>query len=129
MADKCGRTFFIRAQHRLDAAGLLEIGGGKMKKKVETRKAKTAREEEQPETVFVVLWWHFQKPYVAVVPTYDEAKWIADTRNGVIVEVLGRGVAVKSVVDFYRRDEAGNPMPAEMRPYESPNPNALVRAQ
>jgi hypothetical protein len=113
----------------MDAAGLLEIGGGKMKKKVETRKAKTAREEEQPETVFVVLWWHFQKPYVAVVPTYDEAKWIADTRNGVIVEVLGRGVAVKSVVDFYRRDEAGNPMPAEMRPYESPNPNALVRAQ
>jgi len=100
-----------------------------MTKKAGTGKAKTVKEEEPPETIYVVLWWHFQKPYVAVAPTYDEAKWIADTRNGVIVEILGRNIAVKSVVDFYRRDEAGNPMPAEMRPYESPYPNALVRAQ
>ena len=100
-----------------------------MKKKTGTSKAKTAKREEPPETIYVILWWHFQKPYVAVVPTYDEAKWIADTRNGVIIEILGRSLAVKSVVDFYRRDEAGNPMPAEMRPYESPYPNTLVRAQ
>jgi len=100
-----------------------------MKKKAGTSKPKAAKAEEPPETIYVVLWWHFQKPYVAVVPTYDEAKWIADTRNGVIVEIIGKSMAVKSVVDFYRRDDAGNPMPAEMRPYESPYPNALVRAQ
>jgi len=99
-----------------------------MKRKSRTSKAKVAKGQPQ-QTIYVVLWWHFQKPYVAVVPTYDEAKWIADTRNGVIIEIAGKEIAVKSVVDFYRRDEAGNPMPAEMRPYESPYPNALVRAQ
>jgi len=98
------------------------------KKKTATKKGRPQRPKEpDPQTAYVILWWHFQKPYVAVVPTFDEAKWIADTRNGVVVELIGRDVAVKSVVDFYRRDEAGNPMPAEMRPYESPYPNALVR--
>jgi len=100
-----------------------------MKKKVGATRQTSQKEDDIPQTVYVVLWWHFQKPYVAIVPTYDEAKWIADTRNGVIVEIFGKDVAVKSVVDFYRRDDAGNPMPAEMRPYESPYPNALVRAQ
>ncbi len=101
-----------------------------MNKKGTTKKSRPPRQKEpESQTVFVIIWWHFQKPYVAVVPSYDEAKWIADTRNGVVVELIGRGVAVKSVVDFYRRDEAGNPMPAEMRPYESPYPNALVRVE
>ena len=101
-----------------------------MKKKRLGGKSRTKkRNEPEPQTVYVIIWWHFQKPYVAVVPTHDEAKWIADTRNGVVIELIGRDVAVKSVVDFYRRDEAGNPMPAEMRPYESPYPNALVRVE
>ena len=99
------------------------------KKESKKRNPLNKRKEPEPQIVYVIIWWHFQKPYVAVVPTYDEAKWIADTRNGVVVELVGRDIAVKSVVDFYRRDEAGNPMPAEMRPYESPYPNALVRIE
>jgi len=99
------------------------------KKSTATRHRSSKAQEHEIQTIYAILWWHFQKPYVAVVPTYDEAKWIADTRNGVVVELIGRDIAVKSVVDFYRRDEAGNPMPAEMRPYESPYPNALVRVE
>jgi len=98
-----------------------------MAKKSQKGRSKVPKEVQPSQTIYIVLWWHFQKPYVAVVPTHDEAKWIADTRNGVIVEIMGRDLKVGTVVDFYRRDEAGNPMPAEMRPYESPYPNALVR--
>ncbi len=124
--DKCKATLFTEAPlKRMSDMARRDSG---MKRKSRTSKAKAAKEKPQ-QTIYAVLWWHFQKPYVAVVPTYDEAKWIADTRNGVIIEIIGKGISVKSVVDFYRRDEAGNPMPAEMRPCESPYPNALVRAQ
>jgi len=99
-----------------------------MARKSQKGRNKIPKEVQLSQTIYIILWWHFQKPYVAVVPTHDEAKWIADTRNGVIVEIMGRDIKVGTVVDFYRRDEAGNPMPAEMRPYESPYPNALVRA-
>ena len=98
-----------------------------MTKKMESTKSKRSRKPKSKETLYVILWWHFQKPYAATVPTYDEAKWIADTRNGVVIEVLGKKIKIESIVDFYRRDDEGNPMPAEMRPYESSYPNTLVR--
>ncbi len=98
-----------------------------MARKTGSSKRKPQKERVKSNNLFVVLWWHFQKPYVAVVPTHDEAKWIADTRNGVVVEVIGKNLKIGLVVDYYRRDDAGNPMPAEVRPYESPYPNTLVR--
>lgn len=64
---------------------------------------------------FVVIWWAYQRPYYAVTRDDAEAAWTANLRNGVVVEVEGSSVSVKRVVDHWRRDVAGNPMPAEFR--------------
>lgn len=65
--------------------------------------------------VFVVVWWAYQKPYYAVTRDAGEATWTANLRNGVVLEVEGTGVVVNRVVDHWRRDADGNPMPAESR--------------
>ena len=64
---------------------------------------------------FVVIWWAYQRPYYAVTRDESEAAWTANLRNGVVVEVEGASVSVKRVVDHWRRDEGGNPIPAEIR--------------
>ena len=64
---------------------------------------------------FVVIWWAYQRPYYAITGDESEADWTANLRNGVVVEVEGTGVSVKKVVDHWRRDEIGNPIPAEAR--------------
>ena len=35
------------------------------------------------------------------------------SRNGVVVEITGENIAVGRLSDFWRRDEQGNPLPAE----------------
>lgn len=65
--------------------------------------------------VFVVVWWAYQKPYYAVTKDEAEAAWTANLRNGLVVELEGSAVAVKRVVDHWRRDAEGKPIPAEAR--------------
>jgi len=64
---------------------------------------------------FVVVWWAYQKPYYAVTGDSSEATWTANLRNGVVLEIQGTNVAVARVLDHWRRDADGNPMPAEAR--------------
>ncbi len=65
--------------------------------------------------LFVVVWWAYQKPYYAVTRDAEEAAWTANLRNGLVIEVEGTNAEVKRVTDHWRRDEAGNPIPAEAR--------------
>ena len=65
--------------------------------------------------LFVVVWWAYQKPYYAVTRDAEEAAWTANLRNGLVIEVEGTNAVVKRVTDHWRRDEAGNPIPAEAR--------------
>ena len=64
---------------------------------------------------FVVVWWAYQRPYYAVTRDRAEATWTANLRNGVVLEIQGTNVAVTQVLDHWRRDPDGNPLPAEAR--------------
>jgi len=71
-------------------------------------------ERERPrETTFLVLWWHLQKLYCGLFSTAEEANLQAMSRNGVVVEISGENIAIDRLSDFWRRDEQGNPLPAE----------------
>jgi len=65
--------------------------------------------------LLVVVWWAYQKPYYAVTRDAEEAAWTANLRNGLVLEIEGSNVGIKRVMDHWRRDEAGNPLPAEAR--------------
>jgi len=77
--------------------------------------------------LYVVVWWAYQRPYFAVSRDPAEATWTANLRNGVVVEVEGTGATVKCVVDHWRRDAAGNPIPAELREAAADLAPALAR--
>jgi hypothetical protein len=66
-------------------------------------------------TLYLVLWWMSQVPYVAVFENKIAAEASANVRNALLVTVSGTDLKVDDVLDWYRRDEAGNPMPAEWR--------------
>lgn len=63
---------------------------------------------------FLVVWWAYQRPYYAVTPDEEQAAWTANLRNGLVVEFEGRA-SVAKVVDHWRRDADGNPIPADRR--------------
>lgn len=91
---------------------------------------RTRRPRRKPRT-YVVIWWAYQKPYYTVTKDEAQASWTANLRNGVVLEVEGSGVAVKRVLDHWRRDSEGNPMPAESREPAgdfAPSPARRVRA-
>jgi len=69
-------------------------------------------------TKYVVVWWMAQRPCVAVFDHEVSAEAAANVRNGVVITISGRDLRVDGVVDWYRRDEAGHPMPAEWRDLE-----------
>ncbi len=56
-----------------------------------------------------------QTPYAAVFENEVAAEAAASVRNALMVTIKGRDVVVDRVVDWYRRNEAGEPMPAEWR--------------
>lgn len=56
-----------------------------------------------------------QTPYAAVFENEAAAEAAASVRNALMVTISGRDVSVDRVVDWYRRNEAGEPMPAEWR--------------
>lgn len=74
-----------------------------------------ARKPRPKPRTYVVVWWAYQKPYFAVTKDEGQASWTANLRNGVVIEVEGTAVSVARVVDHWRRDAQGNPMPAESR--------------
>lgn len=68
-----------------------------------------------PATRYLVLWWHLQKMYVGLFDNETEATLHAAARNGVVVELIGSGIALGAIEDYWRRDDQGRPMPGEWR--------------
>ncbi len=76
-----------------------------------TKRARTSPRK----TYYLVLWWMAQVPYAAVFENEVAARAAASVRNALVVTISGRGVTIDRVEDWYRRDDAGQPMPAEWR--------------
>lgn len=78
---------------------------------------------------YLVVWWMQQAPYAARFENRISAEAAAKVRNALMVTVEG-GVA--SVVDWYRRNDAGEPMLAEWRDVvvmpHAPAPGGRVHA-
>ncbi len=66
------------------------------------------------EVRFLVVWWQNQTPYAAIFHDEVSAYAAASVRNALLIEVPGDG-KIERIVDYYRRDEKGNPLPAEWR--------------
>lgn len=66
-------------------------------------------------TWYLILWWMSQTPHAAVFENLVAAEAAARVRNALVVTISGRDVNIDEVLDWYRRDESGNPMPAEWR--------------
>ena len=65
--------------------------------------------------MFLVIWWMSKNPYAAVFENRIAAEAAANVRNAILVTFKGNGSDVEAVVDWFRRDEEGRPMPAEWR--------------
>ncbi|TLZ44890.1 MAG: hypothetical protein E6K19_03470 [Methanobacteriota archaeon] len=66
-------------------------------------------------TKFLVIWWMSKTPYAAVFTNRVAAEAAANVRNALLVTFNGPRTNVEAVVDWYRRDDDGQPMPAEWR--------------
>ncbi|HLE53831.1 MAG TPA: hypothetical protein VI999_01130 [Thermoplasmata archaeon] len=77
-------------------------------------KTKRARHAGK-KTYYLVLWWMSQTPYAAVFENELSAEAAANVRNALMVTISGRDVKIDRVLDWYRRDDDGQPMPAEWR--------------
>ncbi len=66
-------------------------------------------------SMFLVIWWMSKNPYAAVFENRIAAEAAANVRNAILVTFKGTGTEVEAVVDWFRRDEEGRPMPAEWR--------------
>jgi len=64
---------------------------------------------------FLVIWWMSKTPYAAVFTNRIAAEAAANVRNALLVTFNGQRTNVEAVVDWYRRDDDGRPMPAEWR--------------
>jgi hypothetical protein len=62
---------------------------------------------------FLVIWWMDKAPYAAVFTNRIAAEAAANVRNALVVTINGRHPL--AVHDWYRRTDAGEPMPAEWR--------------
>ncbi len=62
-----------------------------------------------------MVWWMSQSPCAAVLEHEEAAAAAAKVRNGLLIAISGHDIEVDSVTDWYRRDEKGQPMPAEWR--------------
>src|SRR5207247_10292080 len=65
--------------------------------------------------MFLVIWWMSKNPYAAVFENRIAAEAAANVRNAILVTFKGNGSDVEAVVDWFRRDEEGRPMPEEWR--------------
>lgn len=62
---------------------------------------------------FLIVWWLDNKCYYASFETFDEADSAARVRNALLVNL--RGDEENNILDYYRRDENGTPMPGVKR--------------
>ena len=81
---------------------------------------KKRRGRTRAPTRYLVLWWQAQVPYAAVFDDEIAAHAAASVRNAIVVEISGTELTFEKVVDYYRRDDAGRPMPAEWRDVSGP---------
>ena len=65
--------------------------------------------------MYLVIWWMSKSPYAAVFTNRVAAEAAANVRNAILVAIKGHATKVEEVVDWYRRDQEGRPMPAEWR--------------
>ncbi len=79
-----------------------------------TLRAKPERQSSN-ETKYLVIWWMSKSPYAAVFTNRVAAEAAANVRNAILVAIKGHATKVEEVVDWYRRDVEGRPMPAEWR--------------
>jgi hypothetical protein len=56
-----------------------------------------------------------KNPYAALFTNRVAAEAAANVRNALLVSIKGQGTDVPEILDWYRRDEEGRPMPAEWR--------------
>lgn len=70
---------------------------------------------QSSDTKFLVIWWMSKSPYAAVFANRVAAEAAANVRNALLITIKGKNPEVEQVVDWYRRDERGRPMPAEWR--------------
>ncbi|MEE9163669.1 MAG: hypothetical protein V3U17_02595 [Thermoplasmata archaeon] len=74
----------------------------------------TNGKQSRGEPQYFIFWWLDQTPYVAHFKDETEADSAARVRNALFLEIREDG-AVGRILDYYRRDEDGNPMPAVWR--------------
>ncbi|HWM50866.1 MAG TPA: hypothetical protein VNO76_05905 [Thermoplasmata archaeon] len=56
-----------------------------------------------------------KNPYAALFTNRVAAEAAANVRNALLISIKGQGTDVQDVLDWYRRDDEGRPMPAEWR--------------
>jgi hypothetical protein len=56
-----------------------------------------------------------RNPYAALFTNRVAAEAAANVRNALLISIKGQGTDVQDVLDWYRRDDEGRPMPAEWR--------------
>ncbi|HEX9340561.1 MAG TPA: hypothetical protein VF992_05245 [Thermoplasmata archaeon] len=56
-----------------------------------------------------------QSPYAAIFENRIAADAAANVRNAILITVSGDGTQIPEIVDWYRRDPEGKPMPVEWR--------------
>ncbi len=66
-------------------------------------------------TQYLIVWWMSQTPYAAVFDDATEAEVAAKVCNALLITVSGEDAAIDQVEDWFRRDETGQPLPAEWR--------------
>jgi hypothetical protein len=64
---------------------------------------------------YLVVWWMAQAPHAALFEDRVAAEAAASVRNALMVTLSGQDAKVESVLDWYRRTDSGDPMPAEWR--------------
>lgn len=82
------------------------------------RKVRVVTKDERPPSntgTYLVIWWMSKTPYAAVFTNRIAAEAAANVRNALLVTFSDGPRKVEEVVDWYRRDEEGRPMPAEWR--------------
>jgi hypothetical protein len=64
--------------------------------------------------IYLVIWWYAQFPHAATFDNKIAAMAAANVRNALMITISG-DAKIDDIVDWYRRDDAGNPVPAEWR--------------
>jgi len=56
-----------------------------------------------------------QHPHAAIFENRVAAEAAANVRNALVITVCGQEAEITEILDWYRRDAEGKPMPAEWR--------------